>query len=353
MKSMSVGVAVGPLTLGVLVGLGALVPLVVPAYWLSVATLALVMAIFAASINLLAGYGGMVTLGQGGILAVSAYGVGYTSTQTGLGFGAQILVAFGLVLVVSVIFGAMAVRATGVYFLMVTLAQGMVVWGLAYSLTQTGGADGIPGVIRPPFLDDSFSFYYLCLVTVIVTLAVITIFVRSPFGLGARAIQANEARARAVGYNTTLHRFLMFVAAGMVAGLAGVLFVFLDGYIDPSAAYFQMSADGMVMALIGGLGTISGPVVGAAVLVLIQNVVSTYVERWPTVEGVIFILIVLYARQGIVGLVKDASNQVGRLLSTWRANRHPPERQPATPASAQLQQSDAASCAPTESEPVS
>jgi branched-chain amino acid transport system permease protein len=302
----------------IVIAAAAAMPKILPAYWLSIATLALVMAIFAASVNLLAGYGGMVTLGQGGILAVSAYGVAYTSTKTQLGGVQQILVALGLVVVVSAIFGAMAVRTTGVYFLMVTLAQGMVVWGLTYSLSLTGGADGIPSVYRPTLVEGDDDFYYLCLGALVLTLAAIAVFVRSPFGLGMRAIQANEARARAVGYNTTLHRFLAFMASGLIAGFAGILFVYLNEYIDPSASYFQMSADGMVMALIGGLGTLAGPIVGAVLLVFIQNVVSNHIERWPTVEGIIFVVIVLYARQGIVGLVKDAYRRLVR-----RSRQHP------------------------------
>lgn len=318
----------GQLGISFLVVIGAVLPFILSGYWLSVITLVLVFSIFAASINLLAGYAGMVTLGQGGTLAVAGYAVAYISTHTDRGYVAQIAIAMAAVIVVSAIFGLMAVRATLVYFLMVTLAQGMVIWGLAYSLSSiTGGENGIPDVNRPAGLSGAYAFYYVCFGIAVVTMAAISVFVRSPFGLGMRAIQSNEGRARAVGYNTTLHRFLAFMASGCIAGVAGILLVYLNEFISPSIAYFQMSADGMVMALIGGLGTTLGPLVGALFLVVMKNVVSGHISRWPTVEGIFFIVIVLYARHGLVGLVNDGWRKIRGRMSTNGARSRSDQQQ--------------------------
>jgi branched-chain amino acid transport system permease protein len=295
-----------PIVVAALVIVGAVAPLFLTAFWLSLVTQVLIFAVFASSINLIAGYGGMVTLGQAGIFASSGYGVAIVATRFQLGWPLQVLIGLAVAVVFSAIFGAMAVRTTGVYFLMVTLAQGMVIWGLAYSLsTYTGGDSGIPNVARPAFVAADPAFYELSLAVVVVILLGMTIFVRSPFGLGLRAIQANEGRARSLGYHTAWQRFVAFVMAGALAGVGGILYVYQSQFISPSAAFFKTSADGTAMSLIGGLGTIAGPLVGAAIVIVIRNEVSSYVSFWPTIEGVIFILVVLYARQGIVGLVQQ------------------------------------------------
>lgn len=276
-------------------------PYVVTSYYVILASLVLATAILASSINMLAGDGGLFSLGHAGIAAAAGYGLAWSSRQ-GFELWAQLLVAAGLTLLASVLYGLISMRTNGVFFLMVTLAAGMVCYGMAYRWSSvTGGDNGLTGIRRPPLIGEYWQYYFFVLVVfVLVTLALLRVS-RSPFGLTVRGIRDNAGRMRSLGYPVAAYKFSAMVLSGVVAGLAGVLLVWQNEFISPSFGGFQASALALVMVVLGGTGTSLGPLVGAAVVVLTQQVVSTYFERWPTVLGAVFVLVVIVARQGIVG----------------------------------------------------
>lgn len=281
---------------------GLVVPYVVGPFILATATLALIYGLFAMSINLLAGYAGLLTLGQAGIMAMSAYGVAYVAVRLGGGYLQQIVTGMAVALLASLLFGVMAMRTSRVYFLMVTLAQGMIVYGLAHSLASvTGAENGLTGVYRPQVVVEDWQYYYVCLVVVLACAGLMWVVVRSPLGLALRGLRESTSRARMLGYDVAFTRLYGFVVAGFFAGIAGVLFAYNNEFVSPAVAEFNSSAQAILMIILGGVGTLSGPVFGAFVIVFVQNVLSTVTDRWPTVMGLIFIVMVLFARAGFVG----------------------------------------------------
>jgi branched-chain amino acid transport system permease protein len=273
------------------------------AYLIGLLSLGLIFGLFAMAINLLAGQGGLVSAGHGGILGAAAYGVGRTA-QTGGSHLRQILVGLVVGMLVTAVMGAVAMRTTRVYFLMVTLALGMLVWGAGFRLSRiTGGENGLSGIARPPAVERYWQYYYLCLVVVALCVVLMLVVVRSPFGLALRGLRDSDSRLRALGYNTAAHKFYAFMISGLFATIAGILLVYYFEFTSPATASFQRSSLGVMMVVLGGVGTALGPLVGSFVVVFVENVVSSSLERWPTAMGLIFVLTVLFARQGIVGTV--------------------------------------------------
>lgn len=293
---------------------GIALPYVVSPFLVDITSLALVFALFAMSIDLLAGFAGLVSVGHAGILATAAYGVGYVATHGG-GYAQQILVGLGVGLLATGVFGLMAMRTSRVYFLMVTLAQGMIVWGLSIRLfSVTGAENGLRGILRPPAVSAYWKYYYLCLAVLFLCGGLMWVIVRSPFGYGLRGLQGSEERIRMLGYNSALHKFYAFVLSGFFASVAGVLFVYHNEFISPSAAEFLVSGNGVLAVVLGGVGTLVGPALGAFVIVAAENFLSVYVERWPTVLGLIFIITILFAPNGFVG-------GLSRLWHRWIGSR--------------------------------
>lgn len=286
---------------GVAIGVGVAVPYVVGPYMVSILTLGLIYALFAMSIDLMGGYGGLITLGQGGLLAAGSYGVGYVAARMGGGFGQQVLVGLAATLVLSALFGIMAMRTSQVYFLMVTLAQGMIVWGFVTRSTRLGAENGLRGIARPAAFSAYWKYYYLCLVILIVGGLVMLLITRSPLGLSMRALQESETRLRMLGYNLALTKFYVFMLSGFFAGVAGILLAYYTKFVSPANAAFASSGRGVLMAILGGIGTLFGPIVGAFIIVLTENVLSIYFARWTTVLGLVFILTIMFAPNGLVG----------------------------------------------------
>lgn len=305
MKRVSITTRVQLVLLIVGIAFAIAAPYVFNSFIVGLISLALISGLFAMSVDLLAGYAGLVTLGQAGITAAAAYGVGYMANKVGAGIPAQLAVGLAAGLGASAIFAVMAMRAGGVYFMMITLAQGMIVWGLSIRLYKiTGAENGLTGIDRPSFLSEYWKYYYFVLAVVLICSLMLFIAVRSPFGAAVKGLRESESRMRMLGYNPALQKFYVFMVAGFFASVGGILLVFLNGFISPSAATLGASAIGVLEAILGGLGTLIGPMIGAFLIVGIQNIVSTYIERWPTLMGVIFIVVVLFARKGIVGAIK-------------------------------------------------
>lgn len=281
-----------------------LLPMFADNFIIRLATLALVSALFAMSVDLMAGYAGLVTLGHAGVLATAMYGVGYVASKTEGGVPTQILVGFSAGMIASVIFGLMAMRSTGVYFIMITIAQGMIIWGLASLLVNiTGAENGLLGIRRPVSIEGDFQYYYVVLAAVALCSALLFIIVRSPFGYALKGLRGSETRVRMLGHNSAFLKFYMFVISGFFATVAGILLVYLNEFVNPSDAILGASALPVLMTILGGIGTLVGPFIGAFVIVFLRNWVSIHIDRWPTLLGIIFILVVLFAREGLVGAI--------------------------------------------------
>lgn len=276
-------------------------PLVLSSYLLTLLTLVFIAGLLAASVNFLAGQAGLLSMGQAGISAAAAYGVAYATVR-----GHDVLVQVGLALVValvvSAVYALMTMRSRGIVFLMITLALGMIVFGLAFKLASiTGGQNGLTGIDRPVLIAESWRFYLVCAVAFVVGTLVLRHVSRSSFGLALRGVRESESRMSSLGYRIAGIKFVAFMIAGVVAAVAGILAVWQTEFISPSVAQFSRSAFAVVMVILGGTGTLLGPLAGAAVVIGAEYWLSTYVERWATVLGVVFIMVVLFARRGIVG----------------------------------------------------
>jgi branched-chain amino acid transport system permease protein len=197
------------------------------------------------------------------------------------------------------------VRTSGVYFLLLTLALGMIVWGICLRWTQvTGGENGLRGDVRPAFLLPHRAFYWAVLAATAVASYAMWRFVRSPFGLTLLGIRDSESRMRSLGYNVSLHLFIGFTVSGFFAGIAGALYAMFNDFVSPSTVALAQSVEGVLMMIAGGVGTLFGGFVGAAAIIALENVVSAYTERWQLVLGLTFILIMIFAPEGIIGALR-------------------------------------------------
>jgi branched-chain amino acid transport system permease protein len=289
------------------------------AYYINVSSQILLFAVMALALNVLVGYAGLVSLGHAGLFAMS----GYTAALL-LAGGHGHLVADSAALLVAVatsaVFAVLALSSTGIGFLMITLALSQIVWGIAYRWASlTNGDNGINVSTRPaPFgvaLGNAWSFYYATLVVFLLCVLSMTVLVRSPFGASLRGTRDQARRMNALGYNVWLIRFLAFLFSGLWTGVAGLLFIYYNQFISPQVAALQTSAEALLMVISGGTATLLGPIVGAAIVVLMKNVVSAYVERWNLVLGVVFVLIISFMPEGLV----PGSVRLCRL--GWRALR--------------------------------
>jgi branched-chain amino acid transport system permease protein len=292
---------------GVVAALLAAAGPLLPAYPLTLLTQALIAATLAMSLDLLLGYTGLPSLGHAAYFGVGAYAVAILATERQAGFAACLVAGLVAATAAAALFGLLAIRATGTYFLMITLALGMVVWGLAFRwVSLTKGDNGISGVPRPELglpwsLWGPLPFFYLTLVAALLAWAVLGLVVASPFGLGLRGIRESESRMRALGYNVWLHKYLAFVLSGGVAGFAGVLWAYYNGFVSPVDVQLVTSVETLLMVALGGPGTLVGPAVGAAVIVFLKNFASVYTKRWLLILGAVYIGAILFAPRGLVG----------------------------------------------------
>ena len=298
-------------SVGLAVLLLGLAPYICSSYVLALLTQAVISAMLAMSLDLLLGYTGLASLGHAAYLGLGAYSVGVLTTQYGVNFWGTLAGGIALAAGAAMLFGLVALRATGVYFLMITLALGMVVWGLAQrwvSLTQ--GDNGISGIPRPNLglpwsFNTSTAFYYLVLAGFLVTYTVLSVVVRSPFGQSLVGIRESESRMRTLGYHVWLHKYIGFIIAGAFGGFAGVFWAYYNGFVSPTDVELATSVEILLMVALGGRGTLLGPTLGAGIIVLIKNLVSVYTQRWLLILGAIYVLTIIYAPEGIVGAVRQ------------------------------------------------
>ena len=291
----------------------AAIAIIVPntnSFVLLLATRALAFSILVMSLDILLGYTGLASLGQAAYLGVGAYLTAILATryQFGLGYDFWLVVVFGILLgaALAAVFGLLAIRATGVYFLMITLALGQCVWGLAYRWNSlTGGDNGINLRARPKFgidLANEVTFFYVVFGFFAVSLLLLYTLVRSPFGRSLTGIRERELRMKILGYNTWLHKYLAFIIAGGFGGLSGVLWAHTAGIVSPENVVLTTSVDALLMAVLGGAGTLVGGVIGAAIVFGLREYLSTLVPWWQYVLGAVYVLTIFYLPTGLMGI---------------------------------------------------
>jgi branched-chain amino acid transport system permease protein len=271
----------------------------------------MIFAVVAMSLDILLGYTGLSSFGHAAYFGSAAYVVAVLTTRYKIGFLTCFFGGIALSMVIGAIFGFLVAHASGVGFLMITLALGMCLWGLAFRwVGMTGGDNGISGIPRPDLglpisLKDPLTYYYVTVFFFLVALVLMMIFVRSPFGHSLKGVRESESRMKVLGYHTWLHKYLSFVMAATFAGFAGVLWAYFNGFISPYDMDLTASIEIILMVILGGPGTLIGPALGAGIIVFLKNFISAYTQRWLLILGTIYILTILYAPQGLVNLVKD------------------------------------------------
>ena len=276
------------------------------------ATRALAFGILAMSLDILIGFTGLASLGQAAYFGVGAYLTAVLAAKFhfGVGWDFWLVVVFGILAaaLLAAFFGLFAIRASGVYFLMITLALGQCVWGLAYRWNSvTGGDNGLVIKARPNFgldLTNDVTFFFLVLGFFIVSLILMYVLVRSPFGRSLKGIRERELRMSMLGYNVWLHKYIAFIIAGAFGGLAGVLWAHTNGIVTPEDVVLTTSVDALLMVVLGGAGTLVGGVIGAGIVLLLREYLSTLVPWWQYVLGGVYVLTILYLPTGLMGIPK-------------------------------------------------
>jgi branched-chain amino acid transport system permease protein len=277
-------------------------------FMLTLFTRIVIFALAAASLNLIMGYGGMMSFGHAAYLGIGGYAVGILATE-GIGSG---FIQWPVALLASALFalviGALSLRTRGVYFIMITLAFAQMAYYVASGLAPYGGDDGLTIYKRSDFgglinLSNRVQFYYLCLCCLFGGIYLIRRIVNSRFGMVVQGLRSNEQRMQAIGFPAKRYRLVCFVIAGTMCGLAGALLANNTDFVSPAVMYWTRSGDLMVMVILGGMGSLLGPVLGAIVYLLLEEALSQVTEYWALIMGPLLLLIVLFGRGGIMGLL--------------------------------------------------
>jgi branched-chain amino acid transport system permease protein len=268
----------------------------------------MIFAIAAVSLDLILGYGGMVSFGHAAYLGAGAYAVTILALH-GVHAGLlQWAAAIGASMLLALAIGAISVRTSGIHFIMITLAFTQMLYYLGISLDVYGGDNGMRLPERSQFhglidLGNGTEFYYLVLVLLVLVVLLVRRLVGSRFGMVIRAAKSNEARARAIGFSPYPYRLAAFVIAGGICGLAGALLVNHTAYLTPDLMHWTRSGDILFMVILGGIGSTVGPVLGALVLLVLENALSNWTEHWQIILGPLLVLVVLFARRGLAGML--------------------------------------------------
>jgi branched-chain amino acid transport system permease protein len=289
-----------------LVMLLALLPTVAPGYLLILLTDILVFALFAVSLHFIMGPGGMPSFGHAAYFGLGAYGAALLLLRGGLPMGLAIALGPLLGGCAAILFGWFCVRLSGVYMAMLTLAFAQICWSIVFQWDSvTGGSNGMIGIWPPAWLASPKAYYYLVLAASAACTALLWRVLHSPFGYALRAGRDSPLRADAIGIDVLGHQWAAFVLAGLFAGVAGAVYVFSKGAISPDSLSVSHSVDGLVMVLLGGIRTLTGPVWGAALFTWLQDAVSRNVEYWRAVIGLVILALVLAFPQGLAGFLRD------------------------------------------------
>jgi len=267
----------------------------------------MILAIAAVSLNLILGYGGMVSFGHAAYLGIGAYAVGILAFYGVTSGWLQWALAIGASALVAALIGAVSIRTSGIYFIMITLAFTQMLYYLGISLEEFGGDDGMRLKSRSEFsglidLGNPVSFYYLALALMLLAVFVVYRVVNSRFGMVLRAAKSNEARTRAIGFSPYPYRLAAFVLAGAMCGLAGALYANHTNYIVPGLMSWQQSGDIMFMVILGGMASTAGPVLGAFALLFVEELLKGWTEHWQVILGPLLVLSVIFFRRGLAGI---------------------------------------------------
>jgi branched-chain amino acid transport system ATP-binding protein len=282
------------------------VPTHFPPFLLTVVLLSLVYAVLAMSLDVLMGYGGMESLGQAAFFGLAAYTTGIALVRYHQSWPVAVLLALCFGTAAAGVAGLLAVRLRGLFFLVITLAFAQVLWGISNRWGQmTNGYIGLRGIHRPyTGLESDVNFYYVVLGVFIVAALGMRRLVVSPFGLSLKGIRESESRMKTTGYNVWLHKYIAFVICGAFAAVAGVAYAFTAEFVTPEVLSITTSFDAMLMVILGGVGTLFGPAIGAAAIIGLRNYLSSYVDHWIIILGAIYIVTVLFAPRGVVGFAR-------------------------------------------------
>ncbi len=291
-----------------------LLPLFLSSYYIGLFSLIFIFAIFAMSLDLLQGYTGLPSLGHAAFLGTSAYFVGIMQIKVIKisFFGLELFGGLLSAAIVASLLGLIVLRSRGVYLLMILMASSMMLWGIAFKWRSlTGGDDGLPGISRPDLkflnidLETSINYYYFVLFFFAISTILMYLVVNSPFGHTLKGIRESETRMETLGYNIWVQKYIAFIISAIFGGLAGVLLVYYNRFVNPTELHLVTSAEALIMVILGGAGTIFGPIIGAGIITLIKNFISGYTEHWMIILGLIYIFTVIFAPQGIYRLLQQ------------------------------------------------
>jgi branched-chain amino acid transport system permease protein len=279
-------------------------------YYLSLASRVLVYAIAATSLNLVLGYGGLVSFGHAAFVGLGAYVTAILISEGVPSGSVHLLATVGISALVALVIGAISLRTRGVYFIMITLAFAQMLFYLANSIKAYGGDEGLNIRTRSQFGFDGFGldlkndhvFYYVALAALVLAMLALARFVPSRFGRAVQALRDDDVRAEALGFPTYRYKLIVFVIAGVCGGIAGALYVNLTGYVSPNLLNWTLSGTLMVMVILGGVASVWGGLAGAAALLLLQETLSAYTPHWEFWTGWVLLAVVLFARRGLAGL---------------------------------------------------
>lgn len=285
-------------------------PWILPAYYLGLVTTSLILAILAMSANLLLGYLGLASVGQAAFFGIASYSIAIVVRHGDVGSWSAVGVGLLAALVAGLVFGPLAIRTRDIFFLVIMLAFCQIMYGLTFSWRSiTGGDDGLPGLARPVLisgvnLDSPVSYYFLVLAVFLLVAGFLWLLVNSPFGLTLKGVRDSEIRMRVLGYNVWSYKYIAFVVAGIMGGISGILNAYYYGCPSPGDFSIIHSSSALLMVILGGPGTIFGPLVGSLLIVFIRDIVSGFTDRWMIVLGLAYVLTVLFCPDGILGTVR-------------------------------------------------
>lgn len=296
--------------LAIVLVLGLLPIIHIPDYAITLITQMFIYGMAAMALDLLVGYTGLVSFAQATFFGLGAYMIAVGTTELGItNFALLLVLALILAAVAAALFGLLALRASGVGFIIITLAINQLIWGLAYQwVSVSGGDNGITGFSRPVLGPWSFAndyvFYYLALGFLVISALLLYLIVRSPFGLVLRGIREQPRRMRALGYNIWLYRYIAFIISAIFGAAAGVLIAYYNQFVSTSTIDLGQSTQLLIMTILGGTGTLFGSLLGSGIIVTLTNVLSNYTQRWELILGAIYMIIVIWAPEGILGLIR-------------------------------------------------
>ncbi len=279
-------------------------------YYVGLLAQALIFAIFAMGLDILVGYAGLPSLGHSAFFGSSAYVAGLFTLHVTNNFWLTALAGVAAALLIGALFGFLTIRTSGSSFLMITLALSQVLWGVAFKWRSvTGGEDGLSGIRRPELgipwdLTSAHSYFYLVLAIFLLAGVGMALFVRSPVGLALQGIRESESRMQALGYHVWTFKYLAYVFASGMAGVAGVLYVYFNNFVSPNYLGVAFSAQALLMVILGGAGNLVGAIFGSGIIVILQHVISDFTERWMLIIGVIYVVVVLFFPKGLLGATR-------------------------------------------------